>query len=414
MEYKKKIVYVDENKEFIKKEKRRHTLMIVLIISGLINVYLVSVLINSITFDSGKVPWKKMEKARQFMTFATKYYYKDIDQGDLVEGCIRGMTTVMDDPYTEYFTKSEWEKFKLESDGRFRGIGISMYMDSDRIVNVHEVMKNTPAERVGIIAGDKILKIDGNDVTSVLDMHDIASLISDSGDSVVIDILRPSTNENLRFVVDIEEIKRVIITSEVLDNNIGYISMKLFDEGVDKEFEDHLNKLKKKNIKGLIIDLRDNPGGSYLGVLNIADILIPKNKLVVYTENKYGKQEKEYSKGPGLDMPMVVLVNSNSASASEILAGALKHNGVASLVGNRTYGKGLVQTVQDFDDGSGLKITIARYFMPNGECIQDKGIEPDYKVDLSNKYLNNIVSQVPREDDTQLGEALRIMKDKIK
>lgn len=412
MKYKKKIVYVDTDKKSQKQEKE-YCLVILLVLSCLINISMAYGLVNSITFAGKGVTLKKIWKAKQFKKLVTEGYYKDISQDELIEGCIKGMTAVMDDPYTEYFSKNDMEKFKLVSDGKFKGIGISMYIDNDRIINIHQVMKNTPAERVGIRAGDKILCIDGKDVTNVLYLQEVADLISDSGDSVNIEILRPSTNEKIKFVVDIEEIQRETINSKMLENDIGYIGIVIFDEKADKEFEKHLTNLKKKGMKGLVLDLRDNPGGSYEAVVNIANMLVPKYKVVVYTEDRYKRQEVEHSKGPGIDVPIVVLVNENSASASEILAGALKYNNGALLVGNKTYGKGLVQRIQDFIDGSGLKMTISRYFTPNGECIQDKGIEPDYKINLPEKYLNNIASQVPKEEDTQFIQAVKILRDKI-
>ena len=415
MEYEKKIVYEkEESGNKFRKVRRFNPLAIVLIISALLNVYLLGAVVSSVTFDARRIPFNKLRMAKEFKYLITRYYYKELDQEKLLESCIRGMTSVMDDPYTEYFTKDEMDDFKLSSDGRFKGIGVSMYMDDDDIVNIVDIMKGTPAERAGLRKGDKILKIDGRDGTGLINMDDIAKMISSSGGSVVLEVERPAEERKIRFVVDVEEIRRIVTTSKVFDNNIGYISLQMFDEEIDKEFKEHLNKLKKEGIKGLIIDLRDNPGGSYSKVLNVANMLIPKGKLVVYTEDKNKKRDEKYSKGPGLNMPIVVLVNNNSASASEVLAGALKHNGLATLVGKKTFGKGLVQWVQDFSDGSGLKFTVAKFFTPTGECVQDRGIAVDYKVDLPEKYSHNIVSQIPKEDDTQLNEALKIMKEKIK
>ena len=193
---------------------------------------------------------------------------------------------------------------------------------------------------------------------------------------------------------------------------MGYIKLSMFDKDVAKDFASHLNKLTVKGIKGLIIDVRDNPGGNYREVVKICDMLLPK-ALVVYTQDRDGKKSEEWSDETSFNMPIVILVNENSASASEILAGALKDNKKAKLVGTKTYGKGLVQTIVKFSDESGMKYTISRYYTPSGVCIDKIGIEPDVKVEFTDKLKDKAVSQINRDEDSQLLKAEEILKQQM-
>ena len=229
---------------------------------------------------------------------------------------------------------------------------------------------------------------------------------------VKITVYRPDEGKYIDFDVIRNKIKIVNIKSEVLENNIGYIRISMFDSEISKFFKEHLNELLKKNIKGLIIDVRDNPGGDYDQVAEIADRLVPEG-LIVYTEDKKGNKQEKKSDATELDLPMVVLVNENSASASEVLSGALKDHNKAILVGTKTFGKGLVQAVVNLEDGSGLKVTIARYFTPSKVCIQDVGIEPNIKVEINEKYRGYSVSQIPVEEDNQLQKAIEVLKQSI-
>ena len=197
-----------------------------------------------------------------------------------------------------------------------------------------------------------------------------------------------------------------------MQENIGYIKITMFDSEIAKDFGTHLNDLIKGGIKGLIIDLRDNPGGDYSEVSAIADRLLPEG-LIVYTEDRMGNREEKRSDPQELDMPIAILVNEYSASASEVLSGAVKDHNKGKLIGTRTFGKGLVQAVIDLKDGSGVKLTVARYFTPSGECIHEKGIEPDIAVELDEKYQGYAISQVPREDDIQLDKAIEVIAEQI-
>ncbi|HEX9060190.1 MAG TPA: S41 family peptidase, partial [Clostridia bacterium] len=336
---------------------------------------------NSIGFDN-RVKSENIDKFKEVRGILEKKYYKDVDENNLVEGAISGMADSLKDPYTVYFTKEQMQSFTEKTSGSYVGIGVSINLDNNGLVSIIEPFSGSPAKKAGIMQGDKITKVDDKDVTAIKDEEMVVSMIKgEEGTKVKITVYRPSEGKSIDFEMKREKIKISNIKSEVLPGNIGYIKISTFDSEIAKYFHEHLSGLLQKKVKGLIIDLRDNPGGDYSQVVGIAKELLPKG-LIVYTEDRAKKKEEQNSTGKGLDLPIVALINGNSASASEILAGALKDRHKGTLVGTKSFGKGLVQSVVDFKDGSGLKYTIARYFTPSGVCIQGKGIMPDVEVKL--------------------------------
>lgn len=364
----------------------------------------------AVQFDSSSVKYENVKKFDKVRDLLEEYYYKDTNENDMLEGAIAGMTGALEDPYTVYFTKDQMKQFNEKSQGSYVGIGVVVVMGEDGILSVVEPFEGSPALEVGITKDDKIVKVDDKDVTSIKDEDMIISMIKGKENTKVkITAYRPSQGKYIDFDVTRKKIKVVNIKSEVLSDDIGYIKISMFDGEINKDFQENLNSLLQKNIKGLVIDLRDNPGGDYDQVSKIADRLLPEG-LIVYTEDKKGNRQEKKSDSTELNLPIAVLVNENSASASEVLSGALKDHKKATLVGTKTFGKGLVQAVVNLEDGSGLKVTIARYFTPSGVCIQDIGIEPHEKVELPEKYKNTAVSQIPREEDNQLKKAIEVVK----
>lgn len=368
----------------------------------------------AIQFSSDNVDYENVKKFSRVKSLLKEYYYKDVNENEMLEGAIAGLTEALQDPYTVYFTKDQMKQFIEKSQGSYVGIGVVVTMGEDGILTVVEPFEDSPALKAGITKDDKIVKVDDTDVTAIRDEDMIISMIKGKEDTKVkITVYRPSEGKYLDFVVTRKKIKVVNINSEILEGDIGYIRISMFDSEINKDFQDRLNDMLKKNIKGLIIDLRDNPGGDYDQVTAIADRLLPEG-LIVYTEDKKGNKQEKMSDANELDLPIAVLVNENSASASEVLSGALKDHNKATLIGTKTFGKGLVQAVINLDDGSGLKVTIARYFTPSKVCIQDIGIEPHIKVELPEKYKNVSISQIPREEDNQLQKAIEVIKDAIR
>lgn len=363
----------------------------------------------AILFDPEEVDKNSVRKFIQVKELLEKSFYQEVDTDTLLEGAVAGMADSLQDPYTVYFTKEQMQLFNEKSKGSYVGIGVVVTMGQDGLLTVVEPFENSPADRAGIKKGDKIIEVDGEDVTGIRDSDLIVSMIKgEENTKVKITVYRSSEDAPIEFEIIRQRIKTINITSEVLPGNIGYIMLKMFDEEAGKDFNRLLDELLGKGVRGLIIDVRDNPGGSYDAVVNIVDRIVPEG-LIVYTEDRNGKRKEERSKPDELNIPVVVLTNGNSASASEILAGALKDHKKATIIGTKTFGKGLVQGAYTLEDGSGIKVTISRYFTPSGQCIHDVGIEPDITVELPNDYKNIPVSQVPREEDTQLEKAIQVI-----
>lgn len=360
-----------------------------------------------IYFNADSVSMENIQKYNQVRRILKDKYYQKVDENQMLEGAIAGMANSLNDPYTVYFTKDQMKMFMEKTEGSYVGIGISISpMDENGLITVVETFEGSPAQVVGMLPGDKIMQVDGEDITTLKDENLIIKKIKGvENTEVKINVYRPSQGKYVDFAMPRKRIKVTNISSKVLDGNIGYIRISTFDSEIAAYFDQHLNKLLKQGIKGLIIDVRDNPGGDYEQVVRIADRLLPKG-LIVYTQDRDGNRDVENSDSQAVNLPLAVLVNGNSASASEILAGAVKDHQRGSLIGTKTFGKGLVQTIVPLEDGAGLKVTIARYYTPSGVCIQGVGIQPNMEIKLDEKYNNTSISQVPEKEDAQLQAAL--------
>lgn len=366
-----------------------------------------------VDFDPSSVKYENVNKFIQVKNILKQDYYKNVDENVLLEGAVNGLANSLNDPYTVYFNKDQMKSFMEKTGGSYVGIGVSVNTDSNGILTIVEPFEGSPAQLAGLKQGDKILKVDDKDVTALRDENMIISMIKGTENTKVkLTVYRASEDKTFSVEVTRKKIKASNIKSEILSGNIGYIKLVMFDSEIDSYFEKDLDTMLKKGIKGLIIDLRDNPGGSYDQVVKIADRLLPSG-LIVYTEDRNGKQEKQMSNGKELGLPLVLLINGNSASASEILAGAVKDHQYGTLVGTKSFGKGLVQELKSLSDGSGIKVTVSRYFTPSGVCIQGIGIDPDVKIAPSAEYANVPVSQIPRDKDVQFQTAVQVIQGKI-
>lgn len=337
-----------------------------------------------------------------------KYFLGNVDEEKLKEGAIKGYIEGLDDQYTEYISKEDMKDYLEDTTGNFVGIGIYMTKDTNaNKIMVLSPIKGSPAEKAGILPGDYIVGVD--DVTYTAEDMSVAAnkIKGEVGSSVKIEILRNS--ETKTFEIKRENIKVNPVEGKVLENNIGYIEFSSFDEGTADDFKAKYEELAKKGIKSLVIDLRNNGGGIVSEALQIADYILDKDDVVLYEVDKNNKEEIEKSENaPIINMPIVLLTNGNTASSSEILAGALKDHGKAKIVGTKTYGKGVIQQLLTLPDGSGLKITSEEYLTPNKTKINKIGIEPDEKVELPDSVKN--VLTVEQKDDTQLQKAIEILK----
>ncbi|CDB32226.1 carboxyl-terminal protease [Clostridium sp. CAG:575] len=346
-----------------------------------------------------------LEKYREIID---KYYLGEVDENKLEEGAIKGYIEGLGDPYTEYISKEDMEDYLNDTMGNFVGIGIYMVKNTtyDKI-QVLSTIKDGPAEKAGIQAGDLIVSVDGITYTAS-DMTTAANNIKgEAGTKVNVEIQRE--NQIIKYELTREKVKVNPVEGKVLENNIGYIQFSSFDETTAEDFKNKFEELNKKGIKSLIIDLRNNGGGIVDQALEIADYITDKDSVLLYEVDKTNKETvKKAQNDPIINMPIVILTNENTASASEILAGALKDLGKAKTVGTTTYGKGVIQQILRLSDGSGLKITIEEYQTPNRNKINKVGIEPDEKVELPDTVTN--IFNVKENEDTQLQKAIGMLK----
>lgn len=354
--------------------------------------------------DTGDIA-KSLAKYKEIID---KYYLGEIDESKLEEGAIKGYIEGLGDPYTEYISKSDMKDYLDDTMGNFVGIGIYMIKNTqyDRI-QVLSTIKGSPAEKAGIQAGDLILKV--NDVEYKADDMTTASnnIKGEEGTTVTVEFLRGT--QNLKYDIKREKVKVNQVEGKVLPNSIGYIEFTSFDETTADDFKAKFEELNKQGIKSLIIDLRNNGGGIVDGALEIADYIADKDSVLLYEVDKNNKETVKKAKNePIINMPIIILTNENTASASEILAGALKDLGKAKIVGTTTYGKGVIQQILSLNDGSGLKVTIEEYQTPNRNKIHGIGVEPDEKVELPDSVEN--VLSVKESEDTQLQKAIEMLK----
>ena len=333
------------------------------------------------------------------------YLWKDkIDEQKLKDGAIEGYVEGLGDKYTEYIPKSEMNEFTENIQGSFVGIGVYMIADDDsgRVI-VYYPIPDSPAEKAGIKSGDAIISVDGIEYTSD-DFDKIADFIKgEEGTKVKLVIERDGQKKV--FEITRQRIETNPISSKVLKNNIGYIKLPSFDGDSSSKLKEKIDDLISNGVKSLIIDLRNNGGGIVDESTKIADYFLDKGKIIMTTKDNKNKEETEKTKSKmEYEMPLVLLINENTASASEILTAALKDNGRAKVIGTKSYGKGVIQSVISLLDGSGLKITTAEYFTPNGTEINNKGISPDIEVKLPDTVKN--IYALKEDDDTQLNKAI--------
>ena len=349
-----------------------------------------------------------LNKMQELKKVIDKYYLKDVNEEELEEGALKGYIEGLNDQYTEYISKEEMEEYTEDINGEFVGVGIYMVQDKGtNRVKILAPIKNQSAEQAGIKAGDLIKSVDDVEYAAEQIKDVTNALKGEEGTEVKLVVLRGE--EELEFKLKREKIKIAPVKSEILENNIGYIEFSSFDQDTAKDFKAKYEELKNQGIKSLIIDLRNNGGGIVDEATEIVGTILPKESTVLYEVDKNGNEEEiKTSEDPIIDVPIVVLVNENTASSSEIMAAALKENEKAKIVGKKTFGKGIIQILLSLPDGSGIKITAKEYLTPKRNKINEVGIEPDETVELP-EDVKNVVS-VEREKDTQLQRAIEILK----
>ena len=362
---------------------------------------------------SGSIDYE--DKAQLIYDTLKEHYVDDIGEDELYEGIFSGMVNYTTDQYSYYIPAESYEDFVSGTSGEYVGIGIVVSVDENENIAIQYVMEGSPAEAAGILPEDILVAVDGVEA-SLENYYDVIDMVKgEEGTTVDIKIYRPDQALTLEKTVERANIDTVTVSSAMMDDGIGYIRISEFDSVTYDQFKAALNELNSQGMKGVIMDVRDNPGGLLTSVTAVLDELLSEG-IITYTEDKYGNKEYEYSTGDGIDIPVVVLTNGLSASAAELFTAALKDRGVGSVVGETTYGKGIVQTTFPLSDGSAVKITTAKYYTPSGVCIQGVGVEPDYEIkalpDFELPYMASGTAELS-DNDIQLDKAVEILEGEI-
>lgn len=405
--------------------KRKYLLFFVaiLILTNLITFGLTNVMTlqfdNRVIIPKGEyeklyTSYQDYSKVSYVENIIRESYLRDVKDDELLDGQLKGLVQSLKDPYSQYLTLDEFTSLAEQTSGTYAGIGVIVTPGEDNYITVVSPIEDTPGERAGLKTGDKILSVDGVDYTAENMDAAVKVMKGEPNTKVTITIMRrdrDGNNETLDVEITREIIRLVTVKSSILDDKLGYIKITSFDEITYEDFKADLNELENRGVEGLIIDLRNNPGGLLNVTADIADEFLGEGD-IVYTETKDGKREYLRSDKSMTDLPLVVLINGGSASASEILAGAISDHDRGELIGTTTFGKGVVQRIRQFDDGSGIKLTISEYFTPNGTNIHGIGIEPDIVVELADDV--DVIGVENIDGDLQLQKAMEVLNSKIK
>lgn len=392
-----------------------------------ITTVLIVIVTNAITFlgtntvslmmPNGKVIVSR-DDYNSFTEFSKLYEIKNvlyelydgkIDNNAIEEGAIKGMTSALNDPYTVFMDKKEYNEFNTQTEGNYSGVGLQVQSKDNKIVIV-DIFEESPAKKAGLLPRDEIEKVNGTAVSGKELDKAVTMMKGQEGTEVTLTLFR---EEKGNFDVKLKraKINMVTVKGEMLDNNIGYVAVSMFDENTSKNFKKELDTLNSKGAKAFILDLRGNPGGLLDECVDMVSNFVPKDKVIVSTIDKY-KREKKYNSigGKYVGVPLVLLTDEGSASASEIFSGAIRDYKAGTLVGEKTFGKGVVQTVLETGEGTALKVTVSKYYTPNGENIHGTGIKPDIEV----KYPEELLKKpYDRTTDPQFKKALEIIKGKL-
>lgn len=405
-------------------KKRIITLMVILLLVtniltfGLTNMVTIKykdrVVIPTKEYQQLSTVYEKYSKAIGLETYVKDNFLREVDEKQLVEGQLKGLFQALEDPYSVYMTQEEFKDFAEHTKGVYGGIGVIVTPGDDNLITVVAPIEDTPGERAGLKTGDKIIKVEGQEFTADNMDKAVKLMKGKPKTKVSITILRKEKDGKNNYIdMDImrEEIRLVTVKSDLIGENIGYMRITSFDELTYEDFKKDLSSLMDKNISGLILDLRYNPGGLLDVCVDITDEFLDEG-VIVYTETRNGERAYENSTKKHTNIPLIVLVNEGSASASEIFAGAIKDRNRGILIGNKTFGKGVVQRIKQLSDGSGFKLTTSEYFTPNGTNIHGIGIEPDIVIELPEDVEEIGVEHLDK--DTQLKAAVGKMKEIIK
>lgn len=350
-----------------------------------------------------------VRKVSELTDYIDTYYMDEYSVDDIQESMLSGMVDGLGDKYTVYYTPEEYADLKISTSGSYYGIGAGLQQDPKTgQVTVTKVYSGTPSEEAGLKENDIILYADETDATSMELTLLVQQIRGEEGTKVHLQVYRPSTEEILELDIERRNVELPSVEGELLDDGIGYIMIAEWQKGTKEQFVSILNDLENSGMTSLIVDVRSNPGGLLTSVVEVLDYILPRG-MVVYTEDKYGSRQEFTSDASCIHYPMAVLINGNSASASEIFAGAIKDYEYGTLIGTTTYGKGIVQTIYPLTDGDALKVTTAKYFTPNGNYIHGVGIAPD--IELEYDYTGPEDGAYEMKYDNQLQKAIELLSE---
>ena len=362
---------------------------------------------NSVNYSYSSKDRKEFNSLYETYDTIMKDYYKSVDSNTLIEGAINGMLGSLNDEHTMYFDKKSKEAFDSELSGNYYGIGAQIQLTGEGTIKITKVFNDSPAEKAGLKAEDVFVSVDGVSVKGK-NATEVANMLKSNTVKTSKIVIKREGNE-INFDVTKENITLFSVSSEMLKNNnknIGYLSVSIFGQKTYSQFKDALLKLESQNMDSLIIDLRGNTGGYLYTVTNMLEEFVGKDNIMYQIQSSNGVKKYKSSKETSRKYKIVILVDENSASASEIMAASMKENYGAILVGKTTYGKGTVQTTKNLSNGSMIKYTIEKWLTPNGKNIDKEGITPDYDVNIGDSYLNSPT----KENDMQLKKALDLLK----
>lgn len=353
---------------------------------------------------------KKIDKLEGLID---KYYMEKVDKNTMAEGIYKGLLQSLDDPYSVYYTKEEYTALMESSSGVYYGIGATVSSDvKTGVLSIVKPFVGGPAYEAGLLPGDVLYKVNEEEVTGKDITEVVGKIKGEEGTTVNVTIVREGEAEPIEFTITRRKVEVPTIEYEMLDNKIGYIAISEFDEVTAEQFRQALADLEKQGQKGLVIDIRNNPGGLLDTVVDMLDRMLP-NGLIVYTEDKYGNRDEYKSDGKEeFNKPLAVLINGNSASASEIFAGAIQDYEKGTIVGTTSFGKGIVQSILPLTDGTAIKVTVSKYYTPKGRNIHKIGISPDVTVELDDALRKKVV--IEKKEDNQLQKAISILNKEIK
>ena len=394
-----------------KKKKSRFGIGILVGVLITIAAFMIAAVIGVFLYingmKNGTTQMDYQEKLDTIETYLNEYFLWDLDEEQIEDSLAQGLLTGTGDKYAQYYSKKEFDNLMEEISGSYGGIGVSIIENDAGEIEVVQVFKGSPAEAAGILPKDIVIEADG--VKEIKDVDHLVELVRGEAGTTV-DLVIRRDGEEIPFTLERQIIEMELITYEMLEDHIGYIRLSEFDTIAVDQFNAALDDLEAQGMEKLIIDLRDNPGGDYDTVIALADRVLPEGKITTVVDKNGASSVETSDEEHQINIPMVVLINGNSASASELFSGAIKDYGIATMIGETTYGKGIIQSIYRLPDGSGMKFTTQEYLTPNGNHIHEIGVTPDIEVTIPEEAYED--GELTRDEDTQLQAAIDFLKDK--